>query len=377
MESKRQFAKPVARSHTFFRKEGTTNYSKRDDKYFRELNSKLFQFARIWKQELATEYSHSRDFNDSTRLFMDSIGKQMESIALTCCNYFYGEEDKNIFEASGTGSSGYDLINTKTHKGVEVKSCNLIQNVICSCGRRYNPLLTNTCPTCGSSDRTIRKDTRFNIDAKETLRQVDKDIFDRFMFITINSLNSNLEDGEVKLSLLVDTVNLGEDEYGWLPDINETGNAVNFKDIRLEYFRNQVNRGRGTHCNLLPNSFDYYKLCPTRLFEIVVAFNYKTTDTCYPIDVTVKKINQVLTVPKDVLRKKEVAFMDRYIESLKENYPRDYKSYIEKEVTNTSYNSYLFSSILPYRQKSLGKERGDTTINKDKSLMWNTEEYIE
>lgn len=338
------------------------------NKYLKELQIKLINFVRIWRKELKTEKAHFTEYHDSTRLFMDSIGKHMESIALTCCNHFFGEADKYVFEASGTGGSGYDLINMKTHKGVEVKSCNLIQNVICSCGRRYNPLINSTCPSCGSSNRIERKDTRFGIDAKETIRQVEKDLFDRFMFITVNSLNSDIEDGEVKLSLLIDTVSLSDNVYYEYID-SKGVNTINLKDIRLEYFRNQLEKGSKAHCNLLPNSYDYYKLCPTRLCDIVISFNYKKTLDLRPIDVNIEVVNKELSIPKLILRKKEVESLDSFIESIKELDAEFFKDYVSDAYTDTSYDSSLFSIALPYRQKCLGKSRGDTTINKDESLV--------
>ena len=111
-----------------------------------ELTSKLKDYAYLWQDELYIEDSHYHEYNDNVRHIMDSIGKEVESLALTVCNYFFGEG----YEGSGSGGSGYDLINRKLGKGVEVKSCNLAQNVTCSCNRKYNPILFHACPTCGS-----------------------------------------------------------------------------------------------------------------------------------------------------------------------------------------------------------------------------------
>lgn len=345
------------------------NVSNINNRYFNELRAKLIDFVWLWREELKIEKSHLTKYHDSTRIFMDSIDRHIESIALSCCNFFYGEDSKNIFEASGTCGLGYDIINTETHKGVEVKSCNLIQNVICSCGHKYNPLINSICPACGSSDRLERKDNRFNIDAKETIRQVKRNLFDRFIFIMINSINSDIENGEVNLILTVDTVSLSENEFYQLKNIDGTDKTINLKDIRLEYFKNQLEKGKKAYCNLLPNSFDYYKLCPTRLCDIKVSFNFKETLCSSSINVDINVINRGLSTPKDILRKKEIEFLEDYLKKEKESDIDFFNEYLINACTDISYDSALFSIILPYRQKFLGKNRGDTTINKDMTLL--------
>ena len=305
-----------------------------------ELESKLRDFAQLWRTELYTEKFHYINYNDSTRLFMDSIGKQMESIALTSCNFAYSESGTD-YEASGTGGSGYDLINIVTNKGVEVKSCNLMQNVICHCGRRYNPVLYSSCPVCGCSSRIERKDTRFGIDAKETIRQIEKGLFDRFIFLTVDDVETDTLNSRVTISIAVDCVRF-EDE----------------KDPRLDYFRNQLEFGSKAHCNLLPNSYDYYKLCPFRLFDITVSFSYDSIDN-KDTDVVIQEIGDYPSVPLDILRKKE----QEYIKETCSTYDGADNSVFCKE----------FSQVMPFRHKSLGKRRGDTTINKDATLtqrMW-------
>lgn len=364
MEEKNLILKNEKESHVtskstiFIPNNEVENFSIQDSMAFVELNTKLVNFANIWRQELSTELKHYNAYNDTTRLFMDSVGKQMESIALTCCNYLFGNDESSSFKASGTGGSGYDLINTVTHRGVEVKSCNLVQNVVCSCGSRYNPLLSNKCPTCGSINRLERRDTRFGIDAKETLRQVENGLFDRFMFITVDSLNSDIDNGEVELSLLIDTVDLNEDIECNKFLLDNNTNSI--KDIRLDYFRNQLYHGKKAHCNLLPNSFDYYKLCPTRLFEIKVSFNHKLNTEVRPIDTYTKKVNRMLPVPKSILRKNEIALL--------ENARRKNNNILSTDDFAESYDALEFTTVVPYRHKTLGKNRGVTTINKDKSL---------
>ena len=330
---------------------GTTKQALMD-----ELEDKLKHFAHLWRAELYTEKHHYLKYNDSTRLFMDSIGKQMESIALTTCNYFFSDSG-DTYEASGTGGSGYDLINVDTRKGVEVKSCNLIQNVICSCGRRYNPVLSSTCPSCGSAVRTERKDTRFGIDAKETIRQCENDLFDRFIFAQIDATELNPATGHVTLSIGIDSVAFVENDC-FLVDSKEVDvNSLRKRlDPRLEYFYNQLENGKKAHCNLLPNSFDYYMLNPVRLFNIQISFSYEAMRD--PIDVQIQAVNEYQRVPLEVCRKKE-----------KELIRNTFVTY--DPVTDTVMSSE-FSQKMPWRKKNLGKERGDTTAHKDATLqrMW-------
>ena len=56
-----------------------------------ELTSKLKDYAYLWQDELYIEDSHYHEYNDNVRHIMDSIGKEVESLALTVCNYFFGD----------------------------------------------------------------------------------------------------------------------------------------------------------------------------------------------------------------------------------------------------------------------------------------------
>lgn len=321
-----------------------------------ELEDKLRHFAHLWRAELYTEKHHYLKYNDSTRLFMDSIGKQMESIALTACNYFFSESGDS-YEASGTGGSGYDLINIVTRRGVEVKSCNLIQNVICSCGRRYNPVLSATCPCCGSAVRTERKDTRFCIDAKETIRQCENDLFDRFIFAQIDATELNPATGLVTLSIGIDSVKFEDnDSYCIDPETLDVKTHRAKNDPRLEYFYNQAENGKKVHCNLLPNSFDYFKLNPVRLFNIQISFSYEAMKD--PISVQIQAVNEFQRVPLEVCRKKE--------KELARN------TFLSYDPVSDTVSGFEFSQKMPWRTKTLGKDRGDTTAHKDETLqrMW-------
>ena len=66
-----------------------------------EFVGKIKNYAYLWQDELYIEDSHYHEYNDNVRHIMDSIGKEVESLALTVCNYFLG----GGYEGSGSGGS--------------------------------------------------------------------------------------------------------------------------------------------------------------------------------------------------------------------------------------------------------------------------------
>lgn len=301
-----------------------------------ELTSKLKNYAYLWRDELYIEDSHYHEYNDNVRHIMDSIGKEVESMALTVCNYFFGEG----YEGSGSGGSGYDLINRKIGKGVEVKSCNLAQNVTCSCNRKYNPILFHACPTCGSIERKVPRDARFGIDAKETLRQLDKGTFDKFIFCKVELSETEVCERNVTFALSFSSVDFDDKELF---------------NVKRDYFKNQVEKGSKPHCNLLPDSFDFYKLVPKKLIEVLVGIDFSKPSRLSSDGVWVdyREVPDNVRVPLNICKKAEKEIM------------KTLPSYDPLEGT---VDCKEFTLNVPYRHKSLGKDRGDTTINKDKTL---------
>lgn len=301
-----------------------------------EFVGKIKNYAYLWQDELYIEDTHYHTYNDNVRHIMDSIGKEVESLALTVCNYFF----EGGYEGSGSGGSGYDLINRKIGKGVEVKSCNLAQNVTCSCHRKYNPIFFRSCPVCGSVERKVPRDARFGIDAKETLRQLDKGTFDRFIFCKVELQETEVIEKKVVFSLSFYSVDFDDKELF---------------NIKRDYFKNQVEKGSKPHCNLLPDSFDFYKLVPQKLVEVLVGVDFSEPSRLCADGVWVeyKEATHEVRVPLSICKKAEKEIM--------KNLP----SYDPLEGT---VDCREFTLNVPYRQKSLGKDRGDTTINKDKTL---------
>lgn len=302
----------------------------------KEFTEKLTGFSYLWQDELYMESSNYHKYNDNVRHVMDSIGKEVESLSLTLCNHLFD----GGYEGSGSGGSGYDLINKTLGKGVEVKSCNLAQNVTCSCNRKYNPILFSKCPVCGSTERKVPKDARFGIDAKETLRQLDKGTFDRFIFCKVAPTDSDPESEFIGFSLSFYSVDFDDKEL---------------YDIKRDYFRNQVEKGKKPHCNLLPDSFDFYKLVPQKLLEATVylCFSNPSKKDSSTVDIELIFPNREVRVPLNICRKKEREILV--------NLP----SY---DPLDDTVDCKEFSMNIPYRTKTLGKDRGDTTINKDKTL---------
>ena len=286
----------------------------------------LQKIAKVWQIQLNIEYKNRKKQN--TRLAFKDIGPFCELLATDYNSGFVG---------SGTGGLGLDLVNYKTHKTVEVKSCCTIQNAICNdCGSKFNDLFNEKCPKCKSTNIKKIKDSRFGIDAKEFLRQFDNGKFENFTMCYISLLNQNKIKGELIIKL----------EWFKL-DFND----LEIKDEQLKYFRNQVEHGRKPHCNLLPYSYDFYKLCPIKIDEKDVIINYKD------INITPKvidcKFKKNLCVPLSLIpNAKKGAFMSL-------------KTYLSQQKIADAKD---FSKNIDYKIKSLGKKRGDTRKRVDEVL---------
>lgn len=234
---------------------------------------------------------------------------------------------------------GFDLVNHSTSKSIEVKSCCTIQNSKCNnkkCGTKYNSLFIDACPTCGSPFSKKVKDSRFGINAKELLSVYNKNLFEGFVFCHIS--NKDHDKSKKLLTLLIEWFKV---------DFSDR----DIKQIQLNYFRNQVKYGKKTTANLLPNSFDFYKLCPLKISEMTIEINYNNLGI-NPI-VKEKKQNYFPLINEKVLRKDEKKVF------------RKLKSY--NPITKTA-DSKDFTLNIPYRNKSLGKERGDTRKGMYKQL---------
>ncbi len=284
--------------------------------------NELMKILKKWQIELNLEYSNPKK---NVRVSFGDIGSFGELSAINFNEDFIG---------SGSGGMGFDLLNTKTKKTIEVKTCCTIQNSKCSnesCGIKFNHLFNDTCPNCGSKEYKLINDSRFGINSKELIKQYKLGIFEKLVLCHISLVNQNKKFNELNIKIEFFEVDfMKKDEY---------------LNIRLEYFNNQATKGRNTTANLLPYSYDFYKLTPLKIYEVDAAINYSDLN---------KEPTYCINDKKTPLR-------------ISEKEVRLYKSEKEKFMRLSTYDKKTksacakeFARLMPYRKKSLGKERGDT-----------------
>lgn len=277
------------------------------------------KIAKIWQIQLNLEYTNP---NKNVRLSFKDIGSFAELMAI---NYLKG------FIGGGSGGMGFDLINYQTHKAVEVKSCCTIQNAKCKkCGTKFNPFFVLECPKCKSKEYEEISDSRFGIDAKEFLEQYKAGLFDRFYLCFVSLLKYDKKTTQIQISIEWFEINFSNEKY---------------RDIQLKYFENQVKKGKKAHCNLIPYSFDFYKLVPNKISNINVSFKVKNLEE-QPIVVEHKCNDGELYIGIEKMHNK-----------------REREQFIKLKTYNKKTKKAKatdFTLNIDYAKKSLGKERGDT-----------------
>lgn len=285
---------------------------------FKKYEESLLDVSKLWQYEAYLEYKHK---NLNVRIMFDGIGKHTELLSCQLTGYV----------GSGSGGMGFDLINDEIKKALEIKSCCTIQNVKCNkCGRKFNPILHDCCPHCQSTDVEVFNDSRFGIDAKETLNQHEKGIFNGFLTHCI-SLN-NYTDTSISVNIKTYLIDLNVDEE--------------LKQIKETYFKNQATKGKKSHCNLLPNSYDFYKLCPIPVCSYDIVFDF--TDTTKTPLITKNAINDDVRVPISIFFKKDI---------------KKFKSLSSYDKNTNTVSCKDFTLNFDYKKKSFGKNRGDTRKN--------------
>lgn len=281
--------------------------------------TELEKIAKIWQIQLNLELSNP---NKNVRLSFKDIGAFAELLAI---NYLDG------FVGSGSGGMGLDLVNYAKHKAVEVKSCCTIQNSACkSCRTKFNTLFLAKCPKCGSGEYSEASDSRFGIDAQEFLNQYSEGFFDAFYFCYVSLKQYDPSTTKIEINLEWFVVDFKDKKY---------------REIQLDYFRNQARQGRKAHCNLLPYSFDFYKLVPTRISKVGISFK-------------INDLNDKPAVTETKCEKEEL-----YIPIEKMHNEKEREQFVKLETYDPQTKRAKatdFTLHIPYAKKTLGKERGDT-----------------
>ena len=287
------------------------------------LDRDLIDVAKIWQHQLRLEYMNPKR---NVRVSFSDLGPCGELLAIS---YNMG------YTGSGSGGMGLDLVNRNKSKSVEVKSCCTIQSSKCTeetCGAKFSPLFHAKCPICGALGKTMT-DSRFSINSKEFLEQYNKGFFDNFTLCHVYQIGHD----EEKKSLAV--------AMDWY--------RIDFKDkdtreIKLEYFRRQAEDGSKPTCNLLPRSYDFFKLCPVLLDTIHIDINYRCMLNAPKIrHLPIELIREATKVREGGLR-------------LSDPEKEMFRSLETYDAESGEVDMKDFALNMPYRKKSHGKERGDT-----------------
>jgi hypothetical protein len=296
-----------------------------NNKEMKILDEELFDIVKIWQHQLHLEYMNP---NKNVRISFKDIGSFGELLAIS-----YNPE----YVGRGSGGMGLDLVNIKTKKSIEVKSCCTIQNSKCSnkeCGAKFNPLFHNKCPVCNSDGKEMN-DSRFAINAKDFLGQYKegKGFFDNFTLFHIGQISHHISNKKLSVRLSLYKINFNDRE--------------DIKNIKLDYFKTQAKKGKKPVCNLLPNQFDFYKLCPSLIDVIDIELDYSDMKKNPVIKHKGSSVGQ-LRVPITVLREKEKKIF------------KELSSYSPEDETADMID---FTKNISYRKKTHGKDRGDTRKN--------------
>lgn len=291
------------------------------------------KMAKVWQIQLNMEYDKPEK---NVRISFKDIGPFCEYIAI---DFLPG------YKGGGSGGMGFDLYNKKERKAYEVKSCCTIQNAKCTrCGAKFNNLFSDCCPDCGGTKFNDVNDSRLSINAKETLEEQDKGIFGGFILTSLSEYAHDTKRHD--LTVLIEWFKL------------DFENDLSIKDIRLKYFENQKEQGKANTCNLLPNSYDFFKLNPLKIAEAKIKINYADLNR-KPL-VKMEKTNYYKRVSENILK------------NGKEH--EEFKRLKTYDPATKTADAKDFTLNFPYRNKSLGKERGDTRTNVYNRLFAETDE---
>ncbi len=218
-----------------------------------DLSNCLYKHSIIWQHQLNLEYEYK---NKNVSSAFKGIGAFGELFAA-----LYNEN----YMGSGSGGMGFDLINKKDKKEIEVKTSVTFQSNKCkSCGFKFSKIFKN-CSNCNFNNFEEINDSRFSINAKSLLDAYDKNILDSlFVFHIFDKEDCiNLNTGEV-----VFIINCYKIKFNY-------DNSI-YENKKIEYFKNQRDKSnKSNSCNLLPLSYDFWLLFPKYFDSWEVTINFK------------------------------------------------------------------------------------------------------
>lgn len=281
-----------------------------DNKQEREDILKLY--GKIWQIQLYLEYKF-RNYNISSAF--KGVGAFGEIFAAT---YF------DDFKGSGSAGSGMDLINTKWEKEIEVKTVVTFQPKKCKkCNFKFSALF-DSCTNCGEQKKIFTPtDSRFGINAKTLLDAIKKNIFYKLIGFHIYEKDHNKVTGELIFAI---------DAYDILSS-----------DSTLDYFKNQEEKSFKSHItNLLPLSYDFYRLNPKLFDQYIIKINYINIDE--KLIITNPKVGDI-RVPFSICKNK--------------NEKETFKSISSYDVETDTVSIEDFSKSFKLRNKNFNKPRGN------------------
>ncbi|WP_324672597.1 hypothetical protein U5U50_02825 [Mycoplasma sp. 888] len=218
-----------------------------------EISNLIRTYSKIWSYQLYLEWKYREKNVSNAFKGVGAFGELISS--------FY----KDGYIGTGSGGSGFDLINNKLNKEVEVKTSVTFQSNKCSdCEYKFSKLF-NDCTNCGSQNFKIVDDSRFGINAKTLLNAYEERIIDSLLCYHIFELpdSIDIENGDIEF-----IINCYSIPFEYQDSLKERK--------RLAYFQNQLFlSSKSNNCNLLPLSYDFWLLSPNFFDSWKVKINFQ------------------------------------------------------------------------------------------------------
>ncbi|MDD7907471.1 hypothetical protein PUW87_02475 [Metamycoplasma hyosynoviae] len=289
------------------------------DKKLDQLINFLYKYSKIWQYQLNLEYEYKSKNVSTAFKGIGAFGELLTALYNT--NYI----------GSGSGGMGFDLINQRDKKEIEVKTSVTFQSNKCkSCNFKFSKIF-NICSNCGSNNYEEMDDSRFGINAKTLLEAYDKKILDSlFVFHIFDKQDTiNIDTGDIVFIINCYKIPFTYDDSF-------------YENKRLQYFKNQRDQSsKSNHCNLLPLSYDFWLLTPIYFDSWEIKVNFKDLNK-KPIinNIWNEKLKNI------AIHVNICSNLEEKEKFLKLNDGKDYISLIE------------FVKNFDYRKKKFNKDRG-------------------